>query len=383
MKIAILLGSPAISGGTYVIFEHMTRNAIDDIYVITEKPVTNEDVSWHESARQLKFITYEEASGINFDVAIATWWRTVYELHRIKADNYIYFVQSIESRFYSESDVSIRWLVESTYLMPLSIITEAKWIKEYLESKYNRDVKLVRNGIRKDLYKKEGNSYKKSKGLRVLVEGPINVGFKNVPKTIDLVNQSDADEVWLLTSSDIKKFDGVDRVFSKVPITKVAKIYRSCDVIVKLSYVEGMFGPPLEMFHCGGTTIVYDVTGHDEYIKDNYNGIVVKTDNDQEVIKAINLLKSDKKFLDNLKLNALETANKWIGWEESSKAFSSAVYDIVKSKNSINQEQLKNESTHLFNAYSLYETKQQSIKIEIKKRIRKIISKIYHTILKG
>ena len=53
-------------------------------------------------------------------------------------------------------------------------------------------------------------------------------------------------------------------------------IYRSCDVIVKLSYVEGMFGPPLEMFHCGGTSIVYDVTGHDEYIVHGKNGLVAK-----------------------------------------------------------------------------------------------------------
>jgi hypothetical protein len=38
-------------------------------------------------------------------------------------------------------------------------------------------------------------------------------------------------------------------------------VYRSCDILGKLSYVEGMFGPPLEMFHCGWTAIVYNVTG--------------------------------------------------------------------------------------------------------------------------
>lgn len=43
-----------------------------------------------------------------------------------------------------------------------------------------------------------------------------------------------------------------------------------------------MFGPPLEMFHCGGTSIVYDVTGHDEYIVHDKNGLVAKTDDDEK-----------------------------------------------------------------------------------------------------
>jgi len=93
------------------------------------------------------------------------------------------------------------------------------------------------------------------------------VFFKNVEKTIELCLQSDADEIWLLTSTEISEYPGVDKCFSRVAIEKTPEIYRSCDVLVKLSYVEGMFGPPLEMFHCGGTAIVYDVTGHDEYIK--------------------------------------------------------------------------------------------------------------------
>lgn len=72
---------------------------------------------------------------------------------------------------------------------------------------------------------------------------------------------------------------------------KQPEIYRSCDVIVKLSYIEGMFGPPLEMFHCGGTAIVYDVTGHDEYIVHEKNALVVKTDDDKQVINYIKWIK--------------------------------------------------------------------------------------------
>jgi hypothetical protein len=56
----------------------------------------------------------------------------------------------------------------------------------------------------------------------------------------------------------------------------MASVYRSCDDILKLSLVESMFGPPLEMFHCGGTAIVYNVTGHDEYIVHGRNALVAE-----------------------------------------------------------------------------------------------------------
>lgn len=276
MKWAFLLGSPDISGGTYVIFEHAIRNMKrgEDVYIITLEEVTMDRLYWHPEAKALKWKTYEQVKNEVFDVAIATWWRTIFDIHKVNAKSYVYFVQSIESKFYPEKEKILRNLVESTYLIPFTIITEATWIKEYLEEKYNLDVLLVHNGIRKDIYQLEGDRYEKSKGLRILVEGPVDVPFKNVPKTIKLAKKSNADEIWLLSSSKIKKYKGIDRVFSQVPITEVAKIYRSCDVIVKLSYVEGMFGPPLEMFHCGGTAITYNVTGHDEYIVNGVNGLI-------------------------------------------------------------------------------------------------------------
>lgn len=328
MKIAITLGSPAIGGGTNVIFEHGGRMAEmgEDVYIVNERHIAPEEYSWHSKAQKLKFITYEEASKINFDVAIATWWMTVYKLREIPAKNYLYFVQSIESKFYKPEQRLLRMFAELTYTFNIGIITEATWIKKYLETNFDCKVELVLNGIRKDIYKKIPEE-KKHDGLRILVEGPVDVDFKNVPKTIDLVKKSEADEIWLLTSSNIDSYPGVDKVFSRVDPSKCAKIYSSCDAIVKLSYVEGMFGPPLEMFHCGGTCIVYDVTGSEEYIVNNKNGYIVKTDDDEEVIKCINKLK-DKKNLDRLKNGAIETAKKWDSWDKSSKNFHNAIIKL-------------------------------------------------------
>lgn len=376
MKCIFTLGSPAIGGGTNVIFEHATYMAKQgvEVYIVTDRKIQPSEYSWHTSAHILKWVTYDEIKDIEFDMAIATWWRTVYELYRVKSKHYVYFVQSIESKFYNDSEQGIKMLAEMTYFLDMKVITEATWIKEYL-AKYGVDAYLVHNGIRKDIYTTEGETYEKCKGLRILVEGPVDVDFKNVPRTIELVKQSKADEIWLLTSSNIKDYEGVDRVFSQVPPKDCAKIYRSCDAIVKLSYIEGMFGPPLEMFHCGGTAIVYDVTGHDEYIVNGKNGIVVKTDDEQEVVNSINKLK-DSKYLNKLKKSAIKTANEWCSWQESSDKF----YQTVKKLNemsSVTQEVLETKSKFFFDVYVKYENKDASIKKIVGRRLRNNHPRIY------
>lgn len=377
MKCIFTLGSPAIGGGTNVIFEHASKMAKEgeDVYIVTDRKIEPEEYAWHTSAHLLKWVTYDDIKDEEFDMAVATWWRTVYELYRVKSKRYVYFVQSIESKFYKDNEQGVKMLAEMTYMLDMKVITEATWIKEYL-AKYGVDAYLVHNGIRKDIFALEGDTYKKGKGLRVLVEGPVDVDFKNVPKTINLVKQSDADEIWLLTSSKIDSYPGVDKVFSQVPPVDCAKIYRSCDVIVKLSYIEGMFGPPLEMFHCGGTAIVYDVTGHDEYIEHNKNGLVVKTDDDEKVVEYINKLKHDSKLLNKLKKGAIATAKSWVSWEESSMNF----YKTVKKLNempSVTQEVLETKSKFFFDVYVKYETKDLSIKRFVGRRLRTNHPRIY------
>ena len=90
-----------------------------------------------------------------------------------------------------------------------------------------------------------------------------------------------------------------------------------------------MFGPPLEMFHCGGTAVVYDVTGHDEYIVDGENALVVTTDDESGVVAAINRLKADPALLLSLKEGARRTAAAWPDWSDVSPRFADALRRIA------------------------------------------------------
>ncbi len=341
MRIAFLLGSPSISGGTNVIFEHATRlqRCGNDVTIITEEKVDQASYSWHPDAGTLTWETLSGISEYSFDFTIATWWQSVQLLAEIRSKYYVYFVQSIESRFFPprdsrifscrDIDILAEWC-ESTYRYPLPVITEARWIQDYLFEKYNHSSRLVRNGIRKDIYNEQGVAVEERipGRLRVLVEGPLGVFYKNVERTIELCAEAGVSEIWLLTSSDITDYPGVDRVFSRVPIAQTAGIYRSCDVLVKLSHVEGMFGPPLEMFHCGGTSIVYAVSGHDEYIQDTLNSMVVEKDDEKGVLSCLTRLQREPDLLERLKEGARKTARNWPDWDECAGEFSKCLEEI-------------------------------------------------------
>jgi glycosyltransferase involved in cell wall biosynthesis len=355
VNVCFLIGSADISGGSYVIFEHALYLQSNgwSVTLVPLQPVSSAALDWHPGLAQLTFKTYEEAAGIRFDLAIATWWRTVYELHRIDAQHYCYFVQSIESWFYPDEDVAVRNLANSTYLFDLPIITEANWIKDHLKSRFDVDARIVKNGCNKSIYCATGPAVSpRTEGkLRVLVEGPIGVDFKNVARTIALLRRTEVDEIWLLTNSEIDNYPGVARVFSRVPAYFCPQIYRSCDVLVKLSYIEGMFGPPLEAFHCGGTAVVYDVTGYDEYIVDQKNALVIPTGDEARAAAAINELKRRPELLASLKDGALKTAASWPDWKDVSPQFNREITAIATSEPRVTRDRIRVLSEEIFSQY--------------------------------
>lgn len=325
IDVCFVVGSLDIGGGTYVILQHAleAHQRGERVVLVPLFAPTAETTDWHPALRELPIATLEEVADHHFDLVIATWWRTVYELHKLRASRYLYFVQSVEPRFYAFDQPKFAELAETTYDLPLSVITISPWIQTFLALDHNRPAMLAPNGIDKSRFSPVGPAFEPRDGrrLRVMVEGPIEVQMKQVPETIEAVRDSKADELWLLTSSSIDDYPGVDRIFSRVPVDVTPGIYRSCDVLVKLSRVEGMFGPPLEMMHCGGTSVVWDVTGHEDYVAHGHNSLVAPTGDYESVVAALDRLATDRELTARLSAAGLSTAAQWPDWSESSARF--------------------------------------------------------------
>lgn len=335
MRIAFLIQRSSISGGTYVVFQHALHASQSghDVIIVTLSRQSPHAEVWHPAVPLLRFVPIEEAADVDFDIVFGTLWSTMLELHRLRAKRYAYFVQSIESRFYPAEQAQLRALVDTIYGWNVPGITEATWIRDYLAAQYGARYHLVRNGIRKDLYRTEGPRLAEPGGRRprILVEGSFGL-IKNTARALAVARHAACGEIWLLTMSDIPWFPGVQRVFTSLPVDQVPLVYRSCDLILKLSLVEGMFGPPLEMFHCGGTAVVYDVSGHDEYIVHEKNALVVPMHDETGAMRALKRLAGEPRLMDNLKRGALETAAAWPDWKVSSAQFLEAIQALCDSE---------------------------------------------------
>ena len=68
-------------------------------------------------------------------------------------------------------------------------------------------------------------------------------------------------------------------------------------MVLKLSRVEGMYGPPLEGFHMGATCVTTPVTGHEEYVEHGWNGLVVDWDDARGTARQLDLLARDRRLL--------------------------------------------------------------------------------------
>ncbi|MDI9348385.1 MAG: glycosyltransferase [Candidatus Symbiobacter sp.] len=384
-KICFLVGSMGISGGTYVILQHASylRRHGYDVTLAVQYPIESWMLAWHDETKKLKIINFPEAKLIVYDIVIATWWQTAMQIQNFKSSHYGYFVQSIESRFISRnSKPALYDYINSTYHLKLPMITEASWISKHLKQFYNQNVVIVRNGIRKDIYTAKLANFENKPSanrVKILIEGPFGVSFKNTSYAIKLAKLANAESISVLTSTPVKKLPYVDHVYSKINMIDTPEIYRSCDVLLKLSTVEGMFGPPLEMFHCGGTAIVFNVTGHDEYIIDKYNARVAELGNSEQVIDIIKELKNNPDELKRLKQNALLTAHNWPDWNYSSHQFLNWIEDVFsKPPQNINEiNEMNQEFKELFKQSMHTNKKQFFLTLGMNSRFRNILYGIY------
>jgi len=312
-KIGYIIPGTGIAGGIAVICEHTNRllKRGYDVTIIAED--NKSEISWFPN-QMVEVIPICEIQN-NYDILIATGWSTAYYLGIFNANRKIYFVQSDESRFFDKDDPNFKKVIK-TYEMDLEFMTEAKWIKEWLFESFDKKAFLVPNGLNNELFHVVEPIEPKSSRLRVLLEGAIDIPYKGMEDVFKVVNEIDC-EVWCVSSSGRpKKSWKCDRLFLEVPLNEMKYIYSSCDILLKMSRVEGFFGPPLEMMACGGTVVVGRVTGYDEYIIDGYNALVVDQGDIQGAINAINRLIYEPEFREHLISNGAKTVKNW-QWENS------------------------------------------------------------------
>ena len=313
-KVAYLIPGCGISGGIAVICQHLNRlkKRGYDVLMISETEET--EIPWFPN-QDVDIVSMKDAPD-NIDYLVATGWSTAYSIQNIPAKRKCYFVQSDETRF-NPPDTKAHKMAFDSYKMELIYITEAKWIKRWLKEKFGQNAFYVPNGLDTDIIHSTGmRNTDPNRKIRVLLEGPIDIPYKGMQYAFAAVEGLDC-EVWCISSAGVPKPGWrCDKFFSRVPMDQMKYMYSNCDILLKMSQVEGFFGPPMEMMACHGVCVVGKVTGYDEYIVDNYNALVVESGDVEGAHNAVKRLIEDKELRERLAENGYKTAMQW-KWDDS------------------------------------------------------------------
>ena len=320
MRVAFLTQDLQLSGGVGVVVEHASQLArhhgFDVSLVLTREQA---EPQWSfRGLEHLHVLPLDQAAGRPFDVAVSTWWETTEHLFELDARRHASFVQSLEERFYAP-DSPERLAAGLALDLPVRHLTEAGWIARALEALEPRNrVLLVRNGIAKDVFGAGEDVGPRDEGpLRILVEGDPRVWFKGIGEALSATGAMREARHVTAVAAVREGLEGADEVVGPLSAAELAEVYARTDVVLKLSRVEGMFGPPLEGFHAGATCVVTPVTGHEEYVRHGVNGVVVGFDDVPGTAAALDLLARDRALLHRLRRGALATARGWPSWEQA------------------------------------------------------------------
>jgi glycosyltransferase involved in cell wall biosynthesis len=323
-SIVFLLPGLGLSGGIYVVLRH--ANALADLGydVAIAAPDPTVALDWYPHRNTVRVLPASRNVLDRADILVATGWQTAIDVANSTARRKLYFVQSDETRFVD--DKPTKDIIATTYQLPFDrVITEARWIITWLRGNFGRMSDYAPNGVDPALFNAEIKPLvKRGKKLRVLIEGPIVIPFKGVAEAYAAVAGLDC-EIWLVSSAGAPPPDWkIDRFFERVPMAEMGAIYRSCDIFLKMSRVEGFFGPPLEAMACGAAVVVTEVTGSDEFIVHGSNGLVAPMGDIAGVRAHVQSLIDDADLRARLVASGYDTATQW-RWERSFEAMEQTI----------------------------------------------------------
>jgi glycosyltransferase involved in cell wall biosynthesis len=331
VKVVYVLPGCGVAGGVAVACQHANRLHArgHDVTLVSES--SERVISWFPNQRVP--VVGIDAVPADPDVLVATGWSTSFRVAILRARHKFYFVQSNETRFHPRNSA---WehMTRLSYTLNFNYLTEARWIRSWLAEQFGQQAELVPNGLDDAIFYPAEPLEPKGERPRILLEGAIDLPYKGMAEAFRAVAREDV-EVWCVSSLG-KPRSGwrCDRFFGQVPMDDMRRIYSSCDILLKLSRVEGFFGPPIEMMACGGAVVVGRVTGYDEYIEDGVNALVVDPSDTDQATAAVRQLIQDPDLRARLIEAGTATARRW-RWEPSIDILEQFFLDVVEGRRGI------------------------------------------------
>jgi glycosyltransferase involved in cell wall biosynthesis len=253
------------------------------------------------------------------DICFATGFKTSYFLClskwlRLSRTRLVYLIQHYEAlSLAGNSDPWNRvlsFLVRLSYRLPLKRIAVSHWVKDMIA---DENTVVIRNGVDVSTFR-PGNGTRNAAADFVVGTIAAPAVWKGYRVFLDAINQMSEEQkrnmkVIVATPLQVGLPSGVAAELLKpADDGELAYFYRSCDVFVWSSFIEGFGLPGLEAMACGAAVITTACGGVSEYAS-NSNCLMVSPGDSRAIAESIIRLRENRALRSSLRENALKTSN--------------------------------------------------------------------------
>jgi glycosyltransferase involved in cell wall biosynthesis len=162
--------------------------------------------------------------------------------------------------------------IDSIYALPTVKVAVSKHLVELIKKGYSQKCFLIQNGIDPNIfYPNERRIWGENGRIRILSVGPIHVGFKGIPDTLQAIkilkDKGVALEFIRVSPQPPSEREEagkvVDRYFMNLKEKEMAELYRNMDMFISSSLEGEGFGlPAMEALACGVPSILTEISSY-------------------------------------------------------------------------------------------------------------------------
>lgn len=244
-----------------------------------------------------------------------------------------YITATIHTNAFLEKEEAKEWLEKNIDLMDEIVVVNTEYLKEF------KSVRLIKNGISKDIFKFDSQKREISSQIDILFPN-LNTPKKNREFAVNLIrelNRKSKYKFRLILTGEEEKLHLKDEEYKFVGEKnwgeEMNMLYRNAFITIIPSLSESCSLCALESMSSGTPVIANDIYGISDYIKNNDTGYLINVKNIDEWISRIFTLIEDSKEYARIQQNARNTVIKEYNLERMSKEYYSMWLRLFEKEN--------------------------------------------------
>lgn len=268
-------------------------------------------------------INFDPFVGFLFALAQKSNYKKIYTVHGIiKYEHTLKKRQGYIFKFKTEYFEKLIFKYSDSIVFYNSTVKE--WAKKYFQEK-NFSIKFTSNSVSSQFQEYEGFFRKEKdfseKTIRFIAMGGWPGRARGIEFFFDALMGVTLDfELFYLGEKEEfivpPNLRGKVKCIGKLSFDKYLKLLHDCQIYLCLSYYESMPVTAIEAMQAGLVVIAFDGTGISDYLKNSFNGFVVGKYHPDELRKTLQLIHSDKMFLQGISTSAKKISEK-LAWKKT------------------------------------------------------------------